>query len=99
MPERTHTNETIVCNTEREARIANIIMEQPLACWGTIPTKVVICPNLVVPATITGNKEITLIDEGVNRVRKSIYQDDITNDGNRYITFNRFVYFWLEDRQ
>jgi len=99
MAVRNHTSETIVCNTEREARIANIIMETPLQCWGDMPTKIVICPNLIVPAEITGTKELTLQDEGVNRARKATYTDDISDGENRYITFNRFVYFWLEDRQ
>ena len=100
-----HTNEVIVCNSEREKRIAEIVMEQPLGCWGNIPTKVVIGETIegivgVVIATETANvksKELRVVDE-VRQERKKTYTDDVIHDGTRYITFQRFMSYWLEDR-
>ena len=90
-----HKNEVIVCNTEREARIAEIVMEQPLQCWGNIPTKIVVCPELFVHDI---NLQLKPENKTEPRWRKKEHTDDVTINEIRYMTFDCFMSYWLDDR-
>ena len=96
MEKITHTKEVIVCQTKNEAKIVKIIMESPLACWGGIPTETKICPDLIVPFNI-GTGGIVLKNE-MHYPRKKNYTDDITVEQTRFITFDIFMHYWLEDK-
>ena len=93
---RKHKNEVIVCNSELESDIVKNVIRNPPSCWGNIPLYVVICSDYLLPADLTGGTEIQLKSDRSGR--KGKYKDDQTLGETRYIMFERFMYYWLEER-